>query len=203
MARAQNRNLRRTILEEAIEIVYREGPDRVTMRSLAENLGYSVATIYIYFHNKDELLREIALHGFDALAEAVAPAEEIDDPSEAVREAAIRYVQFGLEQPELYRLMFQDISVDWLARLADDQRDRILRAWELNRRLYRRGIERGDFPAADPDIEAIIGWAWVHGFVQLAAAARLPLRAPGSASLKHALEAMVTARVRALRPWEA
>ena len=61
MSRTPNADLATRILREAIDIVSREGADRITMRSLAEKLGYSVATIYIYFRNKDELLNKIAL----------------------------------------------------------------------------------------------------------------------------------------------
>lgn len=198
MARTSGAELRKKILEEAIGIVYREGPGRVTMRTLAEKLGYSVATIYIYFRNKDELLKEIALHGFDALAEAVEPAGQVEDPFEAVADMARRYIQFGLEQPELYRLMFQDISISSL--LTADEVHRALRGWQASKRVYARGIESGVFRKSDPVVEANVGWAWVHGFVQLARAGRLPLKGMESGSLTEAREAMIAGRLRALRP---
>jgi AcrR family transcriptional regulator len=200
MARSSETDVSKRILAEAIRMVYREGPNRVTMRALAEKLGYSVATIYLYFRSKEDLLLEIALHGFDALAEAVEPAAAIEDPRQAVSEASRRYIRFGLEKPELYRLMFQDLEVSSFAKLSSERRDRYLRAWDVNRELYRRGIERGVFRASTPEVEATIGWAWVHGFVQLASAQRLPLGGPVPVDLRAASDAIIEGRLRALCP---
>lgn len=196
MARHPNADARRKILEEAIGIVYREGPRHVTMRFLAEKLGYSPATIYLHFRNKEELLKEIALHGFDALARAVEPALEIQDPTRAVADAAQRYLDFGVANPELYRLMFQDIELP-MDDLEPGERERVLRAWDFNRELYARCREAG-VCASDPEVEAILGWSWVHGYVQLANDGRLPV-VDGSPSLRVLRDAVVEGRIRALR----
>lgn len=189
---------RAKILEEAIGIVYREGPRRITMRSLAEKLGYSPGTIYCHFRNKQELLKEIALHGFDALGDAVAPAQALADPFEAIAETARRYIDFGLEHHELYRLMFHDLAV--VGPLAPADQARVARTWALGRTLYERGIASRAFRESDPEIEANIGWAWVHGFVELAASRRLPARGGMPKQLRTVRDAMVEARLRALRP---
>lgn len=187
---------RSKILNEAIGIVYREGPGRVTMRSLAEKLGYSAASIYLHFESKEELLKEIALYGFDALGAAMAPAAEVVDPAEAVAAAARCYIDFGLEHPELYRLMFQEIML--ADRLTPLERTRALRAWSLSIELYARGIASGRFRASDARTEASLGWACVHGFVQLALAGKLPGAALGTADLRRVREELVAARLRAL-----
>lgn len=198
MTRPSGPGLREKILEEAISIVYREGPARITIRSLAQKLGYSAATIYLHFDSKDELLKEIALHGFDALARAVAPAAPIEDPFEAVAETARRYIEFGLAHPELYRLMFQDITPS--GPLEPEETERVLAAWEHNRALYARGIASGRFRRGDAEIEASLGWAWVHGFVTLVSAGRLGeggIAASQQAALR---DELIEARLRALRP---
>jgi len=189
---------RAKILEEAIGIVYRHGPRRVTMRSLAEKLGYSPGTIYLHFRNKQELLKEIALHGFDALGDTVAPAQALEDPFEAIAETARRYIDFGLEHHALYRLMFHDIAL--VEPLAPADYARMARTWALGRSLYERGITSGVFRPGDPEIEANIGWAWVHGFVELAASGRLPAGGGLPKQLRAVRDAMIEARLRALRP---
>jgi len=177
MGRTGNSELRNKILEEAIGIVYREGPARVTMRSLAEKLGYSAATIYLHFENKEELLKEIALHGFDRLAEVMDGVAEIADPLQAVAEAGRRYIGFGLQHPELYRLMFQENTLSpFSARYSPDELKRALGIWELTRDIYARGIESGVFRSSNPDLEATIGWSAVHGYVQLVTGERLPAK---------------------------
>jgi len=191
-------DVRAKILEQAIGLVYRYGPRRVTMRSLARKLGYSPATLYLYFRNKQELLKEIALRGFDALGDAVAPAQALDDPFDAIAETARRYIDFGLEHHELYRLMFEDISL--VGPLTAEEKARMARTWVLGRVLYERGVATRAFRPCDPEIEANIGWAWVHGFVQLAASQRLPAGGGSHRRLLAVRDAMIEARLRALRP---
>jgi AcrR family transcriptional regulator len=197
MSRVSPAELRRKILEEAIGIVYREGVGRITMRALAESLGYSPATIYLYFRNKEELVREIALHGFSLLEEATSAVTEIEDPFEAVAEAGRRYIDFALAHPELYRLIYQEFSV---THYAEAEQAQAAALWQLFRGPYVRGIESGAFRVSDPDVETAIGWAQVHGFVQLALSGRMPPRpAQGlGLTLTQIRDAMIEQRLRLL-----
>ncbi len=199
MGRSVNSDLRKKILAEAIGIVYREGPKSVTMRSLAEKLGYSAATIYLHFENKEELLKEIALHGFDVLTEAMEPASRIGDPAVALSEALHRYIDFGIEHAELYRLMFDEIGPEPLhAQLSTEEEARATRPWNIGREIYERGMETGVFQARDPDLEASIGWALLHGFVQLSTPGQLLLKGEGSQRFRELREAVVNSRIEAL-----
>ena len=199
MRRTGQSELRNKILEEAIGIVYREGPARVTMRSLAEKLGYSAATIYLHFENKEELLKEIALHGFDRLSDAMDGIAGIADLFVALKEAGRRYIRFGVEHPELYRLMFQENTLSALStRYSVEELQSAFRVWDLVRALYVQGIESGAFRRSDPDREIALSWAAVHGYVQLVTGERLPAdRAVWAAKIA---DALVEDRVRAIRP---
>ncbi len=190
--------LRAKILREAIGIVHREGPRHVTMRSLAEKLGYSPATIYAHFENKQDLLSQIAMYGFRALYARVSPSIEIEDPREAVAALTRAYIDFAVEHRQLYRLMFQDIQISF-AELGPEDQHWVHRSWEVLRDAYARGIQRGVFHAGDP--ETSLGWAATHGFVQLVSSGRLPLGAKRELEARKALrEAFVDSRLRSLRP---
>src|SRR4029453_12029230 len=78
-------SFRQRILDEAIDLVSREGGDGITMRALANRLGYSPATIYLHFRNKDELRQEIARHGFAMLSSRLGPPPPLEDPEDAPR----------------------------------------------------------------------------------------------------------------------
>src|SRR3990172_528517 len=110
-------SLRERILEEALTIVRREGAAGITMRAIARKLGYSPATLYLYVASKDALLQEVALHGFQLLGEAVAPAAGVEDPEQAVVEVSRGFLEFALRDPHLYRLMFEKLD---LTRYRDD-----------------------------------------------------------------------------------
>lgn len=164
-------SLREKILQEAIDIVQKHGADNVTMRSLAERLGYSPATIYLYFQSKRELLRDLALEGFDRLIAALEPSLSLPNPRDALLEGAKRYIDFGLANPEIYRLMFQDTSVQ--AFTADDiaHRSRLHNLW---RDTHTRGIRTGVLREGDPNAFMMVGWSMLHGFVLLALSGRNP-----------------------------
>ena len=190
MPRSPGTDLRKKILEEAVGIVYREGVERITMRALAEKLGYSPATIYLYFRSKDDLLGEIAAHGFSLLLERSRDAFDLDDPVAAVAAAGRSYVDFGLEYPELYRLMFQELGP---MRRNGELVGRALEIWELHRNLYERGIASGRFRPSNAQIQAVTGWSMVHGYVQLALSGRVPGPIPDTS--------MVELRDRVLDGW--
>jgi len=168
---APGASLREKILQEAIDIVQKHGVENVTMRSLAERLGYSPATIYLHFQNKRELLHDLALEGFDRMIAALEPCLRLPDPSEALLEGAKRYIDFGLANPEIYRLMFQDTSVQ--AFTPDDIAHRS-RLWNLWRDTHARGVNSGVLREGDPGAFVMVGWSWLHGFVLLALSGRNP-----------------------------
>jgi len=168
---ATGTSLREKILQEAIDIVQKHGAEGVTMRSLAERLGYSPATIYLYFRNKRELLQDLALEGFDRLAEAVEPSLRSAESADAILEGAKRYIDFGLANPEIYRLMFQDTSIQ--AFTPEDILHRS-RVWNLFRDAHARSIAAGALREGDPDAFNMVGWSLLHGFVQLSLAGRNP-----------------------------
>src|SRR4030081_3548628 len=60
---------RQRILDTALALIARDGPDALSMRRLATDLDVWPMSLYRYFHDKDELLAALA----DAAAENIAP----------------------------------------------------------------------------------------------------------------------------------
>lgn len=188
-------NLREKILEEAIGILYREGVERITMRSLARALDYSPATLYRYFRSKHELIREVAIQGFERLEQALEETAEVADPAEALAGSMRRYIQFGITQPQIYRLMFQVPFESYSER----ELAHFGLLWAYGRSLHVNGIEAGVFDALDPDTEAAATWAMMHGFVQLALDERLPNPTAATPSRLDTLrDAVIESRLRGL-----
>jgi AcrR family transcriptional regulator len=190
-------NLRAKILKEAIGIVYREGIERITVRSLARKLGYSPAAIYLHFSSKAELEYEIGFHGFELLWQAMSPAFSSEDSRVALAELMRRYIDFGISNPQLYRLMFQDMTRLQGEEFANDAR--VARVREGVVSVYRHGLEQGSFRPCDPELETAVGWAVLHGFVQLTIHGLLPSEGLSSDPAP-VLEALIDQRIRALSP---
>jgi len=164
-------SLRQKILEEATGIVYREGVERITMRALGEKLGYSPATIYLYFKNKDELLLEIALHGFERLAERQMPGFDEPDPRKALRKIVRAYVGFALENPALYGLMFQKLQPAREQSEHHTDAQELFAAWK---ELYARGLRAGAFRIPEFGVAGAFMTSLLHGFALLAIGGRMP-----------------------------
>lgn len=189
---------RKRILEEAISIVHREDLNGITMRGLAQRVGHSPAAIYLHFDGKEELEREIALHGLELLEQAIAPAFAVEDASEALAELVRRYVQFGLSHAKLYRLMFQNPTR--LRTPAVEEDPPLVRLRAATVALCERGIASGAFAPTDPAVAVAVRWSMLHGFVQLATAQRLPEAASGGIDLERLRAALVETLLRSLRP---
>lgn len=96
------------VLDAARKIVLREGFDSLSMRKIADAIEYAPGTIYLYFKSRDEIARDLCTAGFEELLQALAPAAGIRDPAKRLEEFGKRYVRFGLEHPETYRLIFME-----------------------------------------------------------------------------------------------
>lgn len=99
---------RAQVLRAARRIVLKEGFAALTMRKIADAIEYAPGTIYLYFESRDAIAFELCRAGFEAFLAALLPAGSIADPVERLHELGRRYIRFGLENPETYRLIFMD-----------------------------------------------------------------------------------------------
>jgi len=95
---------RREIFAAARSIGVRSGWKAVTIRAVAQQLGYASPLLYEHFRDKQEILTQLAIEGQVSLAKELArdlPA----DPYRAVLCMVGRYWSFMLDNKQLYRLM--------------------------------------------------------------------------------------------------
>jgi AcrR family transcriptional regulator len=102
--------IRQEILAASRQIITREGFGALTMRKLAEQVGYSPAAIYLHFRNRDEIAHDVSRTGYAELLAALSAAVDAN-PGDAVsrlRALCEAYVRFGLENPQTYSLIFME-----------------------------------------------------------------------------------------------
>ncbi|WP_250509057.1 TetR/AcrR family transcriptional regulator [Caballeronia sp. GACF4] len=100
--------LRGRILDVSRAIVKREGFAALSMRRLAQAIDYSPAALYLHFRSRADIAHALCVEGHATLRAAFAPQASIADPAARLRAMARVYVEFGLAEPETYRLMFMD-----------------------------------------------------------------------------------------------
>jgi AcrR family transcriptional regulator len=110
---------RQEILAATNSIGLSLGWKAVTIRAVAQRLGYTAPLLYQHFRDKQELLTELALEGQLALASELG-RELPSDPHAAILRMVDRYWSFMLENKQLYRLMngMDGVAID-LERIAD------------------------------------------------------------------------------------
>ncbi len=94
-------------MDAARELFVAEGYNSVSMRKIADKIGYSPTTIYIYFRDKTDLLRQICEQSFAQLAQNIKAIQRLsDNPLEKLRSGLREYVHFGLKHPSQYEIVF-------------------------------------------------------------------------------------------------
>jgi len=103
--------LRELILKAAGQEFLEKGYDSFSLRRVAERIGYTPTTIYLHFRNKDDLLLATVQEGFEAFDHHMKQtAEAHADPLKRIEALGRAYIEFGLQNPALYRLMFMQRS---------------------------------------------------------------------------------------------
>lgn len=160
-------DLRAALLSTALEIIAEQGPQGLTIREVARRVGVSHTAPYRHFADKDEMLVAVVEQGFSLMRDTMqaGKAAAATDPISQFAAAGSAYIEFALQHPAYYRIMYsgnllfnagqealQHTSADTFRELVEDVRT----CQQLN--LIRPG---------DPAQQALAILATVHGFVTL------------------------------------
>ncbi len=95
------------ILEAAWDIVRADGLGALSLRNLARRVGMQAPSLYQYFDSKHEIYDAMFAQANQALAERLSGLEGTGDPVEELRLRARAVVEFSVEDPARYQLLFQ------------------------------------------------------------------------------------------------
>jgi AcrR family transcriptional regulator len=164
-------DLRRALLDAAIPLIRKGGPEALTLRAVARAAGVSQTAPYRHFADRAALVAAVADQGFERLharlLEAVESPEKTTGKSQqtargGLQAIAVAYVQFALDHPDEYRVMFGGEITTGGASPAS--RDKVF-AFLLEgiSMVQRQSLVR----EGDPRAMALTSWALVHGLVML------------------------------------
>ena len=98
--------MRKNIIDAAMHMFTHEGYENASIRKIADKIEYSPATIYLYYKDKDELLYDVQAECFKKLVDAFKKEANSAEPLTRLHQISAAYIKFGLENPEMYDLMF-------------------------------------------------------------------------------------------------
>lgn len=157
-------DLRRVIIDTAMDMLQEGGGWRFTLRELARRAGVSHAAPYKHFPDKAALLTELALIGFDRLRETLIARSNPASVREQFVVAARAYVGFAIANPALYRLMFGTEA----GKPADVHlNERALGAFGLLLEMLQDGQDAGALRKRPIQGQAAACWAQIHGIAML------------------------------------
>ncbi|RZS37509.1 TetR family transcriptional regulator [Herbihabitans rhizosphaerae] len=141
----------RTLIEET------GGTRSVTMRAVADRVGYTAPIVYQYFANKRDLLLGVVDDGFGELADRLAEADALPAAAEA-------YWTFAMRRPHVYRLMHGLVDVPFGTAAAPAA---ARRCFELLRTAVEAAAPEHPATGEDDDAATDLYWAHLHGLVML------------------------------------
>ena len=167
-------DLRRALIDGAIELVREQGLQGWTLRGVARRVGVSHAAPYHHFADKEALLGAVTAVGFERLTGQLeaAAAGAGEEPLARLRAIARAWIDFGVEQTGLYRVMLREVRSD--AEGSPEGRAAGLGTLEVLTREIAAAQRAGAVPGGSPIARLLPAWSATHGFVQLAMLGPLP-----------------------------
>ena len=99
---------RERILAAALRLLNTGGRDALTTRAVAEAAGVQPPVLYRHFRDKIGMLEALAEHGFARYLARKQHRRSQRDPVSALRRGWDEHVEFGLQHPMLYLLMYAE-----------------------------------------------------------------------------------------------
>jgi AcrR family transcriptional regulator len=176
-------DLRAECVRAAVELLEEHGETALSLRAVARRAGVSPAAPYRHYADREALVSAVAAVGYRELADRLTAAHPAPSTPEQLSDVASAYVQFALDRPALFRIMFGEPC-------DRDNDERVAATAAVS--LYLRGVVERAFPNSDAEALATAIWALVHGLAFLHLDGKLDAPTPS------AVAARVTSAIRAL-----
>jgi AcrR family transcriptional regulator len=165
--------VRAKIVDAARGLFLKHGVESVSLRKIAEAIGYTAPGLYTHFKDKGEILAEMCRQDFAALAKVFNRLAKVSDPVERIYRIGMTYIKFANEHPDHYRLMFMTPQLDKIAPpTADDlatMNDPDQDAYAFLLKTVEEGLAQSAFRKELTDAELLTQtlWAAVHGVASM------------------------------------
>jgi AcrR family transcriptional regulator len=167
-------DLKNALIKAGVRILAKEGVSGLSLRKVALKAGVSHSAPYSHFADKQALIAAISTEGFRQLYEKVSTAAQRfkDQPTKQLVEVAWVYVQFAMEDPDRFKVMFSDVlekEKDYPEFVAESQRN-----FQLVMDIVQMNQASGQLRSGPTELVALSAWGIVHGFVMLLLEGQIP-----------------------------
>jgi len=162
------------IAKVVLEILESEGPEAVSMRRIAHDVGVTPMAIYHHFPNRQALLDVVVDREFTCFLESMQSRPARGSMESLLVDCMDAYIDYAFDRPRIFDYVFSQPRPN-ARRYPDDFRAR--RSPTLNpiADLVSRAVNSGYLKKDDIWEIALQLWAHVHGYIALFRAGRFQL----------------------------
>ena len=166
---------RENIVSAASTLFMERGIAATSMDDIAKAAGYSKATLYVYFENKEEIVGILALNSMKKLYDYISSALIQHETTKARYDFICRgLVQYQEEFPFYFKMVLDKINIDFESKeYLPEERETYQIGEEINEKIKNfllSGMEKGDLRNDLDIMPAIFNfWGMLSGIIQLAA----------------------------------
>ena len=166
---------RENIVSAASTLFMERGIAATSMDDIAKAAGYSKATLYVYFENKEEIVGILVLNSMKKLYDYISSALIQHKTTKARYDFICRgLVQYQEEFPFYFKMVLDKINIDFEGKeYLPEERETYQIGEEINEKIKNfllSGMEKGDLRNDLDIMPAIFNfWGMLSGIIQLAA----------------------------------
>lgn len=191
MNKTQEIELKDRIIETARELLLKNGYRNISLRKIAREVGVSATSIYLHFENKDDLIHTLMEQAIDRLNDLLEKkANREKDPIQKLEDLAHAYVDFALNNPREYQIIFL-FSSDEMTRYPVEKFRKARRGYELVHAVLEEGVKQGLITEEQPRLAAYTFWAQLHGVMSVVLSKRLDTRIDQKEFIEEAIEHII------------
>lgn len=166
---------RENIVSAASALFMERGIAATSMDDIAKAAGYSKATLYVYFENKEEIVGILVLNSMKKLDDYISSALIQHETTKARYDFICRgLVQYQEEFPFYFKMVLDKINIDFESKnYLPEEKETYQIGEEINEKIKNfllSGMEKGDLRSDLDIMPAILNfWGMLSGIIQLAA----------------------------------
>ncbi|MBB5019812.1 AcrR family transcriptional regulator [Chitinivorax tropicus] len=161
--------LREKILDATRNLYMEKGYDGLTMRAIAARIDYSTTILYSFFKDKDALLRALTDADFALLTRQLAEGDDATlAATERLKRVGRRFMQFAIERPDQYRMLFVDPIPPYAPEEAGNERGNPTQdAYAFAHMLVEQLQQESAGMQINPHAVVQLFWGMLHGLIGL------------------------------------
>lgn len=165
---------RKNIAKAAEQLFTIKGIANTSMNDIAKEAGYSKATLYVYFKNKEELISVLVLESMQKLFDYIKQAlEENDSTKERYKRICDGLVKYQEEFPFYFKMVLETINIDFATtQFLPEEKETFLIGEQINdllKNFLEGGIKQGEIRSDIEVLPTIFSfWGMLSGFVLMA-----------------------------------